>query len=67
MKRALFGKKIQNWHRPLGRTQLRRWYRRHRHDVPRDEYEDIVPDRYYEEYWEEDEPRRPTRTEELNW
>jgi len=34
MKQKKFGKKIQNWHRPLGPSQLRRRFLRHRHDDP---------------------------------
>lgn len=32
MKQKKFGKKIQNWHRPLGPSQLRRRFRTHRYD-----------------------------------
>jgi len=32
MKQKQFGKKVQNWHRPLGRNQLRQRFLRHRYD-----------------------------------
>lgn len=32
MKQLTHGKKVQNWHRPLGRRALKRWFLRHRHD-----------------------------------
>jgi hypothetical protein len=34
MKRKRFGRKVQNWHRPLGPTELGRRYRKRRHDAP---------------------------------
>src|SRR5262245_45772335 len=34
MKKWRLGKRIQNWHRPLGSSQLRRRYCQHRYDDP---------------------------------
>ncbi|MCU0916685.1 MAG: PcfJ domain-containing protein [Planctomycetes bacterium] len=34
MKQKKFGRKVQNWHRPLGPSRLRRRFLQHRHDQP---------------------------------
>jgi len=34
MKQKRFGKKVQNWHRPLGCDQLSQRFLRHRYDDP---------------------------------
>jgi len=39
MKQKKYGKKVQNWHRPLAPQQLGRWFRRHRYDAVPDDSE----------------------------
>jgi hypothetical protein len=51
MRQKKFGAKVQNWHRPLGREELRRRFLRDRHADPEPEDE---ADYYYaghDEYW----------------
>jgi len=46
MKQKKFGKKIQNWHRPLGRDQLTRRYLQNRDADP--EFENVKTDRHFD-------------------
>src|SRR2546423_1105405 len=60
MKKNKFGMKIQNWHRPLGSSQLGRRFLRHRYDDPElakpGKYGDFLEDlNDYTEYEESDE------------
>jgi len=54
MKQRKFGKKIQNWHRPLGPSQLRRRFLKHRYDDPeydeRGQLRDDSPE--VDDYWD---------------
>ncbi len=55
MKQKKFGKKVQNWHRPLGRDELSQRYRRTRYMDP--EFDDesgqpIEPEQQYDGYWD---------------
>jgi len=55
MKQKMYGRKVQNWHRPLGFKQWRRRFRRYRQGAPLDEEElDYCNDWY--ELWDDNEP-----------
>ncbi len=53
MRQKQFGKKINNWHRPLGPSQPHRRFRQHRHDVPMawEEKEVSTDDFRIDDYW----------------
>ena len=59
MKKKKFGQKIQNWHRPLGPSQLPRRFLRHRYDEagstrPGEDLDDLVE---VDDYWDCCDPR----------
>jgi hypothetical protein len=61
MKRKKFGEKITNWHRPLGRSQLRRRFLVQRHDDPEltqrgPAVDWSVDDDAYDAYWNSYDP-----------
>lgn len=63
MKQKKFGRRIQNWHRPLGPSQFRRRFLVHRHDNPEllklgHSYELPVDDGSCDEYWNYHDPFR---------
>ncbi|MBL8799548.1 MAG: hypothetical protein JNM56_37040 [Planctomycetia bacterium] len=58
MKQKIYGRKVQNWHRPLGPQQLRRSFRRYREGAPLDAEElDYCHDYDWYEAWDGDGPR----------
>ena len=66
MKQKINGRKVQNWHRPLGGAQLRKGFRQRRHDDPADTSDgrSFNDDALFDAHWD---PFDPYKEDDFSW